>query len=81
MCRINSERAKQPNFGKPSEMYVNGIVKTKERQGTLKMQKSSTLTCVMVVQQLQPKFWNNWNENPITQAQEGNVLPLLTDVV
>ncbi|MBS0939836.1 Rep family protein [Lactiplantibacillus plantarum] len=45
------------------------------------MAKSSTLTCVMIAQQLQPEFWHDWDEEPIQQAQDGNAKPLLEKVV
>ncbi|MFT8824998.1 MULTISPECIES: Rep family protein [Lactobacillaceae] len=45
------------------------------------MAKDSTLTCVMIAQQLQPEFWHGWDEQAIIQAQNGDARSLLDNVV
>lgn len=45
------------------------------------MAKDSTLTCVMIAQQLQPEFWRGWDDQTIIQAQSGDARPLLKNVV
>lgn len=43
--------------------------------------KKAALTCVMIVQQLEPEYWLDWDAKIIEQAQNGTIKPLLEEVV
>ncbi len=46
------------------------------------MKKDAKLSCVMIVQQLDEKYWEHWEDKqPINEANNGNVLPLLEETV
>ena len=46
------------------------------------MKKDAKLSCVMIVQQLDEKYWEHWeNKHPIDEANNGNVRPLLEETV
>lgn len=46
------------------------------------MKKEAILNCVMIVQQLDNKYWRNWeNKQVIEQANNGVVRPLLKEIV
>lgn len=45
------------------------------------MKKEANLTCAMIVQQLDSEYWFDWNEKYIDEANNGNVRPLLDEVV
>lgn len=44
------------------------------------MKKQATLTCVMIVQQLKKEFWIQWEDSIITEAENGNIKPLLEEL-
>lgn len=44
--------------------------------------KEANLTTIMLVQQLEPKFWGTWKDTfPIIEAKNGNLTPLLESIV
>lgn len=43
--------------------------------------KQTNLTCVMIVQQLNKKYWIEWDKDIISEAKKGNIEPLLKEVV
>lgn len=45
------------------------------------MKKQANLSCAMIVQQLEPEFWIGWDERIIEDAQDGNLKPLLEELV
>ncbi|MGI6154393.1 MAG: Rep family protein [Enterococcus lemanii] len=45
------------------------------------MKKQGKLYCVMIVQQLKPEFWIGWDEKIIEDAKNGNLQPLLEELV
>lgn len=46
------------------------------------MKKDSKLSCVMIVQQLDEKYWELWKDKqPVDEANNGNVRPLLEETV
>ena len=45
------------------------------------MKKQANLSCAMIVQQLEPEFWIGWDEKIIEDAQDGNLKPLLEELV
>lgn len=46
------------------------------------MKKDAKLSCVMIVQQLDDKYWETWeNKQPIDEANKGNIRPLLVETV
>ena len=46
------------------------------------MKKEAKLSCVMIVQQLDEKYWEHWDINKtITPAKDGNLRPLLEETV
>lgn len=46
------------------------------------MKKDAKLSCVMIVQQLDEKYWNLWEDKqPIDEANNGDVRPLLKETV
>lgn len=45
------------------------------------MKKQANLSCVMIVQQLNPEFWVDWDGNIIKQARNGNIRPLIEELV
>ena len=46
------------------------------------VKKEANLTAIMLVQQLEPKFWHTWEDtSPILEAKNGNCKPLLEVIV
>lgn len=45
------------------------------------MKKQANLSCVMLVQQLEPEFWIGWNDVIIEEAHNGNIRPLIEELV
>ena len=46
------------------------------------VKKEANLTAIMLVQQLEPKFWHTWEDTtPILEAKKGNCKPLLEVIV
>lgn len=46
------------------------------------VKKEANLTAIMLVQQLEPKFWHTWEDtSPIVEAKNGNCKPLLEAIV
>ena len=45
------------------------------------MKKQANLTCVMIVQQLDPKYWIDWEEDIINKAESGEIKPLIKQLV
>lgn len=45
------------------------------------MKKQAKLTCVMIVQQLDPEYWVDWDEGIIKEAEKGNIRPLIEQLV
>ncbi|HEM6556802.1 TPA: AAA family ATPase [Streptococcus suis] len=43
--------------------------------------KEAKLSCIMIVQQLEPEYWHGWDEDIINKAKEGELTPLLEEVV
>lgn len=43
--------------------------------------KEAKLSCIMITQQLEPEYWLGWDEDIINGAKEGNLSPLLEEVV
>lgn len=43
--------------------------------------KLSTLTCVMVVQQLEPEHWQGWNSKIIDDARNNSIEPLIKEII
>lgn len=44
--------------------------------------KEANLTTIMLVQQLEPEFWETWQDtSPILEAKNGNIKPLLGTIV
>ncbi|MDV7688186.1 Rep family protein [Enterococcus casseliflavus] len=44
------------------------------------MKKQASLTCVMIVQQLKEEFWFQWEDTIITEAENGNIQPLMEEL-
>lgn len=45
------------------------------------MKKQANLSCVMLVQQLEPEFWIGWDDVIIEEAHNGNIRPLIEELV
>ncbi|EOB2826153.1 Rep family protein [Enterococcus faecalis] len=45
------------------------------------MKKQANLSCVMLVQQLEPEFWIGWDDATIEEAHNGNIRPLIKELV
>lgn len=45
------------------------------------MKKQANLSCVMLVQQLEPEFWIGWDVDIIEEANNGNLRPLIAELV
>ncbi|WP_270290011.1 Rep family protein [Enterococcus casseliflavus] len=45
------------------------------------MKKQANLSCVMIVQQLEPEFWVGWDESIIKEAKNSNIRPLMEELV
>lgn len=45
------------------------------------MKKQANLSCVMLVQQLEPEFWIGWNDVIIEEAHNGNIRPLIEELL
>lgn len=43
--------------------------------------KEAKLSCIMIAQQLEPKYWHGWDENLINSVKNGELTPLLEEVV
>ena len=43
--------------------------------------KEAKLSCIMIAQQLEPKYWHGWDENLINRVKNGELTPLLEEVV
>ena len=44
--------------------------------------KEANLTTIMLVQQLEPEFWETWQDtSPILEAKNGNIKPLLETII
>lgn len=43
--------------------------------------KEAKLSCIMIAQQLDPKYWHGWDEDLINGAKNGELTPLLEEVV
>ena len=45
------------------------------------MTKESKIQCFMVVQYFSEQYWKDWDISFITEAQEGDIAPLLNEMV
>ncbi|HEL0720234.1 replication protein [Streptococcus equi subsp. zooepidemicus] len=43
--------------------------------------KEAKLSCIMIVQRLEPEYWHGWDEDLINSAKNGELTPLLEEVV
>ncbi len=43
--------------------------------------KEAKLSCIMIVQRLEPEYWHGWDEDLINSAKNGELAPLLEEVV
>ena len=43
--------------------------------------KEAKLSCIMIVQRLEPEYWHGWDEDLINSAKNGVLTPLLEEVV
>lgn len=43
--------------------------------------KEAKLSCIMIAQQLEPKYWHGWDEDLINSVKNGELTPLLEEVV
>lgn len=43
--------------------------------------KEAKLSCIMIAQQLEPKYWYGWDEDLINSVKNGELTPLLEEVV
>ncbi len=43
--------------------------------------KEANLSCIMIVQRLEPEYWQGWDEHLINSAKNGELTPLLEEVV
>lgn len=42
--------------------------------------KEANLSCIMIVQRLEPEYWQGWDEHLINSAKNGELTPLLEEV-